>query len=90
VELADFPGVSPTGELEGPASDGIMLTHTLELEAAKLTLFSTVTTFGTVRDLTLAELTIESFFPADIETAAILARGVAEVAAVSNRAVREE
>jgi transcriptional regulator with XRE-family HTH domain len=84
-ELTDFPGVSPTGELERTATDGIMLTHTLELEDAKLTLFSTVTTFGTARDLTLAELTLESFFPADIKTAAILARGVAEVAAAAAR-----
>jgi transcriptional regulator with XRE-family HTH domain len=89
-ELAGLPGVSPAGELEGTATDGLMLTHTLELEDAKLTLFSTVTTFGTARDLTLAELTIESFFPADIETAAILARGVADVADEANRAVREQ
>jgi transcriptional regulator with XRE-family HTH domain len=88
-ELAGFPEVNPTRELEGPATDGIMRTHSLELEDAKLTLFGTVTTFGTARDLTLAELTIKSFFPADIETAAILARGVAEVAAVASRAVRE-
>jgi hypothetical protein len=47
-------------------------------------------TFGTARDLTVADLTIKSFFPADLETAATLARGVAEVAAVANCAAREE
>jgi transcriptional regulator with XRE-family HTH domain len=83
-ELAGFPGVNPTPELDGTVADGIMLVHTLELEDAKLTLFSTVTTFGTARDVTLAELTIESFFPADPASAATLANGVAELAAAAN------
>jgi hypothetical protein len=58
-----------------------MLVHTLEFDEAKLTLFSTVTTFGTARDVTLAELSIESFFPADAETATALATGVGELPA---------
>jgi hypothetical protein len=39
-----------------------------------LAFFSTVTTFGTAEDVTLAELAIEAFFPADEETAAFLRR----------------
>jgi hypothetical protein len=35
-------------------------------------LFSTIATFGTALDVTIAELAIESFFPADAETAAAL------------------
>jgi hypothetical protein len=35
--------------------------------------FSTTTTFGTARDVTLAELTIEAFYPADAQTATALA-----------------
>jgi transcriptional regulator with XRE-family HTH domain len=80
-ELAAYPGVNPMLDLDGTVAEGIMLMHTLELEDAKLTLFSTVTTFGTARDVTLAELSIESFFPADAETAAALAAGVRELAA---------
>lgn len=38
-----------------------------------LSFFSTLTTFGTALDVTLAELTIESFHPADPETARWLA-----------------
>jgi hypothetical protein len=38
----------------------------------ELAFFSTVATFGTPLDITLAELAIESFFPADAETAAEL------------------
>jgi transcriptional regulator with XRE-family HTH domain len=37
-----------------------------------LSFFSTVTTFGTAEDVTLAELAIEAFFPADDETATFL------------------
>lgn len=37
-----------------------------------LSFFSTVTTFGTAADVTLAELAIEAFFPADDETAETL------------------
>ena len=35
----------------------------------ELRFFSTIATFGTAVDITLAELSIESFFPADAETA---------------------
>ena len=40
---------------------------------AELAFFSTVATFGTAVDITVAELSIESFFPADAQTAAALA-----------------
>ena len=39
-----------------------------------LSFFSTVTTFGTAADVTLAELAIEAFFPADEATAEYLRR----------------
>jgi transcriptional regulator with XRE-family HTH domain len=79
-EVAAYPGVQTSFDQRLEA-EAIMLMHTLELEDAKLTLFSTVTTFGTARDVTLAELSIESFYPADAESAAALAAGVAELAA---------
>jgi hypothetical protein len=37
-----------------------------------LSFFSTVATFGTPLDITVAELVIESFFPADTHTATVL------------------
>ena len=40
----------------------------------ELRFLSTVTTFGTAVDITLAELSIEAFLPADDETAAALTR----------------
>ncbi len=41
----------------------------------ELSFISTVTVFGTPIDVTLSELAIESFFPADEETAEIMSRG---------------
>ena len=38
----------------------------------ELAFFSTIATFGTAVDITLAELAIEAFFPADETTAAYL------------------
>jgi transcriptional regulator with XRE-family HTH domain len=40
------------------------------LDGEELSFFSTVATFGTAVDVTVAELSIESFFPADATTAA--------------------
>ena len=39
-------------------------------DGQELRLFSTLATFGTALDITLAELSIESFFPADPATEA--------------------
>jgi transcriptional regulator with XRE-family HTH domain len=44
----------------------------LRAEAGELHLFSTTTVFGTPLEITLAELAIESFFPADAETGRLL------------------
>jgi hypothetical protein len=39
---------------------------------AQLSLFTTLTTFGTPQDVTLDDLAVELFFPADDDTDAIL------------------
>jgi transcriptional regulator with XRE-family HTH domain len=46
----------------------------LRTDSGVLSLFSTTTVFGTPRDVTLAELAIESFFPADRATTQLLHR----------------
>jgi hypothetical protein len=53
-----------------------MLMHEVRLDETELLLFSTLTTFGTARDLTLAELTIEAFYPANPQTAEALTAAV--------------
>ena len=73
-ELAALPGVS---EVE-PFTDhpGVVLPLQLETPLGRLSFFTTAATFGTAADVTLAELTVESFFPADEETERLLrARG---------------
>jgi hypothetical protein len=46
-----------------------------------VSLFTTLTTFGTPRDVTLDELAIELFFPADDASEAILRPSATPVAA---------
>jgi transcriptional regulator with XRE-family HTH domain len=46
----------------------------LDTIAGRIAFVSTVTIFGTPVDITLSELAIEAFFPADAESAALLAR----------------
>jgi transcriptional regulator with XRE-family HTH domain len=71
-ELQAYPCDSPepAAELPGPAD--IVIPLRLRQEGRELAFFSTVATFGTPLDITVAELVIESFFPADPETAAVL------------------
>jgi transcriptional regulator with XRE-family HTH domain len=45
----------------------------IRLGERTLTFLSTVTTFGTARDITIEELSVETFFPADEATSAALA-----------------
>lgn len=42
---------------------------TVQIDGRRLRLFSTVTVFATPLDVTLDEIFIESYFPADAETA---------------------
>jgi transcriptional regulator with XRE-family HTH domain len=51
---------------------GVVVPLRFATEAGTLSLFSTTTIFGTPVEVTLAELAIESFFPADAATAALL------------------
>jgi len=73
-ELCAYP--APTGN--GPAKDddyaGVVVPLRLVTEAGTLAFFSTTTVFGTPVDITLSELALESFFPADAATAEILRR----------------
>ena len=56
---------------EGSADD-VVVPLQLETPWGALSLFSTMTIFGSPVDVTLSELAIESFFPADSESAALL------------------
>jgi transcriptional regulator with XRE-family HTH domain len=77
-ELAAYPvhpvqaaaTVSPHG---GGELSGVVVPFQLVTPAGMLSFISTTTIFGTPVDVTLQELAVESFFPADAETMAALA-----------------
>jgi transcriptional regulator with XRE-family HTH domain len=78
-ELAAYPGVAAAehrAEVPGPTE--IMLKHELRIDGTDLALFCTFSAFGTARDLTLAELTILAFYPANAHTAQALGARVSE------------
>jgi hypothetical protein len=70
AELAGMLDIAPAGDL--PNLDRRALPFMpLELarDGVQLSLFTTITTLGTPRDVTVHELRLESFFPADDATA---------------------
>jgi transcriptional regulator with XRE-family HTH domain len=68
-ELAAYPSPPLAAQ---PDTRAILVPLRLRVRDAVLSLFSTSTVFGTPRDVTLSELAIESFYPADAATAAFL------------------
>jgi transcriptional regulator with XRE-family HTH domain len=66
-ELAGYPGV--VAELPVTEPVGVVLPVRLRTPYGVLSFFTTIARFGTAADVTLAELSIESFFPADEATA---------------------
>jgi len=77
------PGASPraprheSSRTPSVASDGAGVFVPLQLatDAGVLSFLSTTTVFGTPVDVTLSELALECFFPADEATAAALRAG---------------
>jgi transcriptional regulator with XRE-family HTH domain len=72
AELMDYPGPDE-GEGHVPRPGEIVVPLRLRTDnAGELSFMSTVTTFGTPLDITVSELSIEAFFPADDHTGAVL------------------
>jgi transcriptional regulator with XRE-family HTH domain len=81
-QLATAPDPALTAiyeELLTPGSDDaqdqridadVVIPMILRVDGHELRLFSTITTFGTPMDITLDEIAIESYYPADAESAA--------------------
>ena len=67
-ELVTYPGGGPPGRALDPAFGDIAVPLRLRHGERELAFLSTRTTFGTAVDVTVAELSIESFFPANRET----------------------
>jgi transcriptional regulator with XRE-family HTH domain len=74
-EVRAYPNVRALGPSRpgAPAAEDELLVHCMrELHGRRLALFTTLATFGSPRDVTLAELTVELFYPADEATGAVL------------------
>jgi hypothetical protein len=76
-ELSAYPCDQPEPHVELPGPGDIVVPLRVRHEGQELAFFSVLTTFGTPLDITVAELAIESFFPADEVTAATLRGGAA-------------
>ena len=76
-ELRKYPaparGGRPPDGLNGDFG-GVVIPFRFVSEGAVLSFFSTTTVFGTPLDITLSELALEAFFPADPTTAEALSR----------------
>ncbi|HKW35267.1 MAG TPA: helix-turn-helix transcriptional regulator [Candidatus Acidoferrum sp.] len=71
-EFRDYPVPGCTGAGASsidPENHRIVVPFQLRTEAGTLSFFSTTTVFGTPVDVTLSELSLESFYPADAATA---------------------
>jgi transcriptional regulator with XRE-family HTH domain len=71
-EVSAFPGGGGRRDERAAPADEIAVPLMLRTQAGTLSFISTVTVFGTAVDITLAELSLEAFYPADAATAAIL------------------
>jgi transcriptional regulator with XRE-family HTH domain len=78
-EMLGYPGPEAPSARAGGLEPAVTVQLRLALgerdqygDGPELTFFSTITTFGTAVDVTVSELAVEAFFPADPETAARL------------------
>jgi transcriptional regulator with XRE-family HTH domain len=68
-ELESYPAPQAQSSAEYA---GILVPMLLEMDGRRLSFFSTTTIFGTPVEVTLSEIAIEAFFPADAQTAEAL------------------
>lgn len=71
-ELSAYPAPDDHASDGGTPWNGVVVPLRYRSPAGELTLFSTITVFGTPVDITLSELALEAFYPADAHTADVL------------------
>jgi transcriptional regulator with XRE-family HTH domain len=73
-EVAAYPGADekPGARPAAGVADEVAVPLRLKVPEGILSFLSTITVFGTPLDITLSELSLEAFYPADAETAAAL------------------
>jgi transcriptional regulator with XRE-family HTH domain len=78
MEVRGYPGVEGAAKEWGTPRDNaaLLVPFVLDIgDGRRLSMFTTLTTFGTPLDVTLAELAVELFYPADAESAGLLRGG---------------
>ncbi|KAB2352811.1 helix-turn-helix domain-containing protein [Actinomadura rudentiformis] len=74
-ELRDYPGTDPVAEaVVTPSGNEVVVPLRMRAGGEELSFIGTIATFGTPVDITVAELAIESFYPADQQTTDFLRR----------------
>lgn len=74
-EVRGYPGVAAAATARRTPPDASSLLVPFVLDAGRgrrLSMFTTLTTLGTPLDVTLSELAVELFYPADVESAGLL------------------
>jgi transcriptional regulator with XRE-family HTH domain len=73
-EVSQYPGVANVAAWGAPPDEASLLVpFVLDVGGGqRLSMFTTLTTFGTPLDVTLAELAVELFYPADADSADLL------------------
>jgi transcriptional regulator with XRE-family HTH domain len=72
-EVSSYPAVAALGDWRGQSAEPeILVPFRIGLGDAELSLYTTLTVFGTPQDVTLAELAVELFYPADEASEALL------------------
>ena len=86
-ELRSYPGnEGDTSGHEPQTYGGLVVPLKLSTPAGVITLFSTTTVFGTPLEVTLSELMLEAFYPADEFSASVLRQAADSAAAAADGA----
>jgi len=70
VELREYAGGSPARPAPALSAADLLLPIHVRMDGIEFRLFSTIMTLGTPQDITLQELRVEAFFPADSDSEA--------------------
>ena len=81
-ELLEYPGIPALWTMPDPSvADTVVISVHLVMDGEDLRFLSAITTLGTPQDITLQELSIETFLPADDATDRFMHRVGAEMPA---------
>ncbi|MFD2416972.1 helix-turn-helix domain-containing protein [Amycolatopsis pigmentata] len=88
AEVRGYPCDDPVPEVEVPGGSAVFVPLRLRHRDRELSFFSTIATFGAPLDVTLSELAIESFYPADAATGEYLRRAAAANGTIDGGSIR--